>query len=123
MLYSAIIVQKIYSSFTQIRFIGPSIDSVIRDLEMLKITELKTNLLKNKSIQVTFVQRYTSEITSDIGVKKLIWVKEGKSWKIVKETGDLNTWVSLYDWGEPTLHQDLPLLIEYLNYLIKLNNG
>ena len=52
----------------------------------IKITELKTNLLKNKSIQVTFVQRYISEITSDIGVKKLIWVKEGKSWKIVKET-------------------------------------
>ena len=35
--------------------------------------------------------------------------------KIVKETGDMNTWVSLYDWGEPTLHQDLPLFIEYLN--------
>ncbi len=38
--------QKIYSSFTQIRFIGPSIDSVIRDLEMLKITELKKDYNK-----------------------------------------------------------------------------
>tara|TARA_A100001011_G_scaffold385455_1_gene459484 strand:- start:971 stop:2050 length:1080 start_codon:yes stop_codon:yes gene_type:complete len=35
--------------------------------------------------------------------------------KIARESGDLNTWVSLYDWGEPTLHQDLPLFIEYLN--------
>lgn len=35
--------------------------------------------------------------------------------KISRENRDLNPWVSLYDWGEPTLHQDLPLLIEYLN--------
>ena len=35
--------------------------------------------------------------------------------KIAKENIDTNPWVSLYDWGEPTLHHDLPLLVEYLN--------
>lgn len=35
--------------------------------------------------------------------------------KISFESADKNTWVSLYDWGEPTLHKELPLLVEYLN--------
>ena len=38
--------QRIYSSITQIRFIGPSIDAVNIDLETLKVDNLNKNLNK-----------------------------------------------------------------------------
>jgi hypothetical protein len=37
-------------------------------------------------IRVTFIQRFKSDTTSDIGMKELAWVKEDGNWKIIKET-------------------------------------
>ena len=52
----------------------------------IKITDLKTHLLNNNSIKVSFVQRYMSNIVSDFGTKEMWWKKEDGNWKIIKET-------------------------------------
>ena len=40
----------------------------------------------NKNMNVTFIQKYKSDKVSDVGKKELIWAKEGKDWKIIKES-------------------------------------
>jgi hypothetical protein len=52
----------------------------------IKMTDLKTHILNNNSIKVSFVQRYMSNIVSDTGTKKMWWKKEDGNWKIIKET-------------------------------------
>ena len=51
----------------------------------IKITDLKTHILNNDSIKVTFIQQYMSNIISDIGTKEMWWKKEDGNWKIIKE--------------------------------------
>jgi uncharacterized protein YraI len=51
----------------------------------IKITDLKTHILNNNSIKVTFIQQYMSNIISDIGTKEMWWKKEEGNWKIIKE--------------------------------------
>ena len=51
----------------------------------IKITDLKTHILNNNSIKVTFIQQYMSNIISDIGTKEMWWKKEDGNWKIIKE--------------------------------------
>ena len=52
----------------------------------IKITDLKTQILKDKSIRVSFVQKFISNVISDIGIKEMFWEKEDNNWKIIKET-------------------------------------
>lgn len=52
----------------------------------IKITDLKTHILNNNSIKVSFVQQFRSNIISDIGTKEMWWKKEEGNWKIIKET-------------------------------------
>ena len=52
----------------------------------IKITDLKTHILNNDSIKVTFIQQFMSNIISDIGTKEMWWKKEDGNWKIIKET-------------------------------------
>tara|TARA_B110000263_G_scaffold125871_1_gene109531 strand:+ start:432 stop:569 length:138 start_codon:yes stop_codon:yes gene_type:complete len=35
---------------------------------------------------MTFIQRYEAKNIVDLGEKELIWKKEGRKWKILKET-------------------------------------
>ena len=51
----------------------------------IKITDLKTHILNNDSIKVTFIQQFMSNIISDIGTKEMWWKKEDGNWKIIKE--------------------------------------
>jgi ketosteroid isomerase-like protein len=37
-------------------------------------------------IKLNFTQQFKSDKYSDVGVKELIWIKNGNSWKILKET-------------------------------------
>ena len=37
-------------------------------------------------IKLNFTQQFKSDTHSDVGVKELIWIKNGNSWKILKET-------------------------------------
>ena len=52
----------------------------------IKITDIKTQASNNMVIRVTFIQRFKSDTTSDIGMKELTWAKEDGNWKIIKET-------------------------------------
>ena len=49
---------------------------------------LATNLRvgADDSVEMSFIQNYKSDRTSDVGKKVLIWKDEGDSWKIVKES-------------------------------------
>jgi hypothetical protein len=53
---------------------------------LIKITDIKTQASNNMVIKVTFIQRFKSDTTSDIGMKELTWAKEDGNWKIIKET-------------------------------------
>jgi ketosteroid isomerase-like protein len=46
----------------------------------LKITE------KQETIEANFIQEFSSEKYSDVGIKELVWIKTEGSWKILKET-------------------------------------
>ena len=37
-------------------------------------------------VDINFTQTFKSDEYSDIGVKELVWVKNGSDWKIIKET-------------------------------------
>ena len=53
------------------------------NIRNLKITENKGR------IETNFVQEFNSDKYSDVGIKELVWIKAGDSWKILKET-----WIS-----------------------------
>jgi hypothetical protein len=52
----------------------------------IKITDIKTQASNNMVIRVTFIQRFKSDTTADIGLKELAWAIEDGNWKIIKET-------------------------------------
>ena len=52
----------------------------------LQVSNIKTSLTKNNKIRTTFVQQYKSNKFSDIGLKELVWEKDHKRWKIIKES-------------------------------------
>jgi hypothetical protein len=52
----------------------------------IKITDIKPQASNNMVIRVSFIQRFKSDTTSDIGMKELTWAKEDGNWKIIKET-------------------------------------
>ena len=44
-------------------------------------------IFQNKdTVETNFTQSYKSDGYSDIGIKELIWVKNGSDWKIIEET-------------------------------------
>jgi hypothetical protein len=53
---------------------------------LIIIRDIKTQRFNNGLIRVTFIQQFKSDTISDIGIKELVWAKEGSSWKIIKET-------------------------------------
>jgi len=53
------------------------------NIRNLKITENKGR------VETNFVQEFNSDKYSDVGIKELVWIKAGDSWKILKET-----WIS-----------------------------
>ena len=42
-----------------------------------------------KTIELNFRQEFNSKKYSDVGIKELVWTKNGNDWKILKET-----WIS-----------------------------
>jgi hypothetical protein len=52
----------------------------------IEITDIKTIIINNMIIKSTFLQKYESNIVSDIGIKEIFWEKENSTWKIIKET-------------------------------------
>jgi hypothetical protein len=52
----------------------------------IKTTDIKTQVINNMVIRVTFIQSFKSDTISDIGMKELTWAKEDGNWKIIKET-------------------------------------
>ena len=54
----------------------------------IKLSDLQFSENKN-TIEVNFIQKYSSDKHSDVGIKELVWSKFGNSWKILKET-----WIS-----------------------------
>ena len=50
--------------------------------------QLKNILIfQNKdTVEINFIQSYKSDGYSDIGIKELIWIKNGSDWKIIEET-------------------------------------
>ncbi len=53
------------------------------NIKNLKITE------NNETVETNFIQEFNSDKYSDIGIKELVWIKAGSTWKILKET-----WIS-----------------------------
>jgi len=53
------------------------------NIKNLKITE------NEGVIETNFIQEFHSDKYSDVGIKELVWIKAGDSWKIFKET-----WIS-----------------------------
>ena len=51
----------------------------------IEISDIRSSKLDNV-ITMLFTQRYKAKNISDLGEKELIWEKEGKNWKIIKET-------------------------------------
>jgi len=51
----------------------------------LQISDVKTYLPKKNTIRITFIQQFKSDKFSDVGLKELVWEKNAKGWKIVKE--------------------------------------
>ena len=47
---------------------------------------IKIYNLSNTRIRATFIQRFKSKKFSDLGLKELIWKKDTRGWKIIKET-------------------------------------
>ena len=52
----------------------------------LQVSNIKTYLTKKNTIRTSFVQRFKSNKFSDVGLKELVWKKDSKGWKIVKES-------------------------------------
>ncbi len=73
--------QKSFKEWEQRRryVLGRSSGTTIQVSDM----EMKQN---DEIIEMSFMQDFKSNRTSDIGRKELIWKKEDKSWKIIKET-------------------------------------
>ena len=51
----------------------------------IQVSNIKTTQNKNR-IEVNFIQRFNSKKYSDVGIKELVWIKDGSDWKILKET-------------------------------------
>mgnify|MGYP002635769684 CR=1 FL=1 len=73
--------QKSFKEWEQRRryVLGRSSGTTIQVSDM----EMKQN---DEVIEMSFIQDFKSDRTSDIGRKELIWKNEGNSWKIIKET-------------------------------------
>lgn len=89
-----------YISFYSDKFKGPKGNHVrwrnsrLRALENNKNISIRTSNLhisQNKNIiELNFIQKFNSDLYSDIGIKELVWVKTGSTWKILKES-----WISI----------------------------
>ena len=53
------------------------------NIKNLKITE------NEETVEANFIQEFSSDKYSDVGIKELVWIKTEGSWKILKET-----WIS-----------------------------
>ncbi len=52
---------------------------------LIQVSKIRIELLDDR-IKMTFIQRYEAKNIVDLGEKELIWKKEGRKWKILKET-------------------------------------
>ena len=44
-------------------------------------------IYQNKdTVDINFIQAFKSDGFSDIGIKELVWAKNGSGWRIIKET-------------------------------------
>ena len=51
----------------------------------IQVSNIQTSQNKN-IIELNFIQRFNSKKYSDVGIKELVWIKNGGDWKILKET-------------------------------------
>jgi len=65
-------------------------NSRLHALKASKNLSIRASNLKidqNKNItELNFTQEFNSDKYSDVGIKELVWIKEGSDWKILKET-------------------------------------
>ena len=49
--------------------------------------QAQIQIYQNKdTVDINFTQTFKSDGYLDIGIKELVWVKNGSDWKIIKET-------------------------------------